>query len=76
MIETEKTKLRQDYVDKLNELGVWSKYLHNLKKGDTFNSESIKFLNDEETFADFILTSFRWDKSREGLDFWQEIALK
>ena len=71
-----KEKIRQDYFDKLTELGVASQFMNNLKLQDMSNSESIRLLNLETTFNDFIVTAFNWEKTPEGVHFWDEIAQK
>lgn len=52
---------RSQKVEKLVKLKVFDKWKENVK-------------NENETWNDFISGSFLWNKTKEGLDFWNYIA--
>lgn len=62
---------RSQKVEKLVKLKVFDKWKENIKNE---NTDIDICLNEKETWNDFISGSFLWNKTKEGLDFWNYIA--
>ena len=72
-----KTKLKKEFKDKLDELGVYEMWKINVINNLIYGSgcdDFISELNEIDNFRSFIGASFLWDNSNEGYDFWAKIA--
>lgn len=71
-------KFKKEYDDKLEELGVKTKFISEFKKDCELRKESIKkgliYLNKQPTFIDFFTGSFYFGNSDK--EFWTNILNK
>ena len=74
-METE-IKFKQEFEDKLNELGVREQFVMNVIKQYSLEgfADLITDINSFTSFYEFITASFVWDLTPEGWDFWRNIA--
>jgi hypothetical protein len=64
--------------DKLKELGVKKQYYHNFRKANGIFSDNIisDFNQSDESLSSIIYSSFQFDGTPEGFDFWVDICNK
>ena len=70
-------KIKQEYLDKLNELDVYDKFMTNLKSSIRKHENIdgvIKEINGSPSFSIFLSGSFDFEESPEGKDFWTKIS--
>lgn len=76
-LEKQTIQFRPEFEAKLNELGIRDQFVNNLfdptLQNERWNKEQALT---EETWRDFILHSFNWNKTIQGNDYWHQIWLK
>ena len=65
-------KIKTEYIDKLNSLGVYDSWIKLVQS--TWHPNKRKPLESASTFYIFITISFSWADSTNGHQFWREIA--
>lgn len=70
---------KKDYAAKLKELGVSELYWNNLRAQmlgcpDLEEATLLRALNSSTTWFNFIATSFVWEPTPEGFEYWSNIA--
>ena len=69
-----------DWYDTLTEQqqGMWFENLQNQIEKEEDSREFVEdFLNDYfDSFRDFLLSSFNWEESNEGHEYWENISFR
>ena len=83
-----KIKIRKKFINKLKQLGVYDRWLEEVQTqwemewcwlnptGEGFHHYHNKFDKNEVSFYDIINFSFNWADTKEGRDFWVNVARK
>lgn len=68
-------KLKPEYIEKLKELGVYDKWLSNLKaQSDSLTPTDIEGIERTMHFSSVLIRAFEFSTTPEGRDYWSVIA--
>lgn len=65
--------VKTEYVTKLKKLGCYDKWCTNVE-AYRHDKYVLEYMKDVDSFLDLMLSSFNWNNTPEGNEFWKEIA--